>query len=380
MSLPSFIVHDSSGIDYMPPTQLARELSATYRTTLFGPVRRWWEIRGRRLSVPEIGALSEYYPYQFPRRGPLAALTDPWSTACWARAVTRLSRGEEPVVILDRPTQHLRIGAIQARSVAYYAHCDYTLDIVGPRYPQLAQLEQQMLEKVDVAFAASQDLVTRFRKHAKRVVHFPCFYDPVTFNPARAHDTPSEMIDIPFPRILFSGYISGRIDFDGMSRTARERPDWSFVFLGAKSASLEDELEATGRSRDCFSLLLGLPNVRWLGSVPQALVPPYVAAADVGLVPYCLSKFTKSSSPQKVYEYLAMGKPVVATKIPDTITVSRDIHFSEESESYSLAIEAALAGAADPVLRAERLACVRKHSVCARAETMVEALLGTGMS
>ena len=38
-----------------------------------------------------------------------------------------------------------------------------------------------------------------------------------------------------------------------------------------------------------------------------------MAAFDVCLIPYVLNDYTKKLSPIKLYEYLALGKPVVAT-------------------------------------------------------------------
>lgn len=118
------------------------------------------------------------------------------------------------------------------------------------------------------------------------------------------------------------------------------------------------------------------PNVHYLGHVPLQYVPEVVAHCDVGLVPYCLSAFTLGSSPIKTFEYLAMGKPVVATAAPEAVALGPDVGVAEEGESYASAIEAALTHATQPDGCMRRKNAVRNHSMQARAETVLR-LLGS---
>lgn len=378
MRAPTFIVHESSGIDYMPPQQLAVELSKTHQTIIVGQPRRWWQPWQRDLcesAMYRTTGLCKYRPYQLPRRFPFAGLSDPINARIWKQVLKRFCRGTDSYLLLDRPTQHDRIGLLGERAVAYYAHCDYTVDIVGHTDPRLEACEREMLRKADVAFAASPILADRFSTYAKRVVHLSCFYNSDLFDGTRSYPEPSTMAAITAPRILFCGYISGRVDFLGLLRTVRERPAWNFVFLGGVSSALRDELVATGRPADLFDRLRAERNVHWLGRVPLQDVPPFMAASDVGLVPYCLSNFTMTSSPQKAFEYLAMGKPVVTTAVPETATVCEDIIITEETGSYASAIEKSLSHARDPGLQMKRRAGVQKHSVAARAALVVQELL-----
>lgn len=63
--------------------------------------------------------------------------------------------------------------------------------------------------------------------------------------------------------------------------------------------------------------LRDLPNVRLTGEVPYARLAGLVASFDVGLVPFKIRSLTLGTNPVKVYEYLAAGKPVVATPLPE---------------------------------------------------------------
>ena len=50
-----------------------------------------------------------------------------------------------------------------------------------------------------------------------------------------------------------------------------------------------------------------------------------MAAFDVGLIPYLWNDYTRSCFPLKLYEYLAAGKPVVATGLPELAGMEPDV-------------------------------------------------------
>ncbi len=54
------------------------------------------------------------------------------------------------------------------------------------------------------------------------------------------------------------------------------------------------------------------PNLHFLGLKPQTALPAYLAQADLALIPWKITPITRATSPLKVYEFLALGVPVVA--------------------------------------------------------------------
>jgi glycosyltransferase involved in cell wall biosynthesis len=60
-----------------------------------------------------------------------------------------------------------------------------------------------------------------------------------------------------------------------------------------------------------------MPNVYLTGPRPHEELPDYISRFDVGIVPYIMNGYTETVIPTKINEYLAMGKPVVSTDLPE---------------------------------------------------------------
>ena len=92
------------------------------------------------------------------------------------------------------------------------------------------------------------------------------------------------------------------------------------------------------------------PNFHFLGPKNYAELPNYLKAFDVCLMPFCLSELTLHISPTKTPEYLAGGKPVVSTAIPDVIQDYADVvSIAHNHDEFLEMVEQALA-ASDPEL------------------------------
>jgi glycosyltransferase involved in cell wall biosynthesis len=133
-----------------------------------------------------------------------------------------------------------------------------------------------------------------------------------TFDRA-AHPTRPFMADGTL-RLVYAGALSMVYEVDvaleAMARIRSARP------------SLPVSLDLYGRDFDEVPLrdqaaALGLTDaVTFHGRVPVDAVPAALAAADVGLAPTRRTEFTDFSLSTKIFEYAAMGKPVVASRLP----------------------------------------------------------------
>jgi teichuronic acid biosynthesis glycosyltransferase TuaH len=90
---------------------------------------------------------------------------------------------------------------------------------------------------------------------------------------------------------------------------------------------------------------------------------------DVGLVPYVDSAFNRASFPLKTLEYLAAGRPVVATPLPAIEWLATDlIVTAERPDDFGRAVAAAAGQPRTADLMAERRAFADGHSWSSRVD------------
>jgi len=214
----------------------------------------------------------------------------------------------------------------------------------------VARLEPLIIGKSDLVVCNSPQLANFARAFNPKSYDIGQGVDLSAYDPGIQFEAPKEMEAIPLPRIGYIGDINSlRLDADLIYEVAKSKPDYSFVMIGS-----EDKLFAS-------HALHQLKNVYFLGSIPKKMVPTYMSALDVCLNPQLLNEITIGNYPRKVDEYLAMGKPVIATKT-DTMELFREhTYLCTSVDEYKLAVEKALLDTGTEQVKA-RILFARSHS------------------
>lgn len=169
----------------------------------------------------------------------------------------------------------------------------------------LKQMEKKLFEKADVVFTGGKKLFLSKKSQHSNIHPFPSSIDKAHFAQARQQTAvPSDQQAIPAPCLGFFGVIDERLDIALLKDLALLRPQWNIVLLGPVVKIDPNSLPQ-------------LPNIHYLGQKDYAELPAYLAAWDVALIPFAISKSTEFISPTKTPEYLAGGTPVVSTPIHD---------------------------------------------------------------
>lgn len=212
------------------------------------------------------------------------------------------------------------------------------------------RLEPKLIEKSDLIVANSPQLAAFARQYNKRSFDVGQGVDLSAYDLSLEFNEPIEFEAIPKPRIGYIGDITSlRLDADLIYEVAKSKPDYSFVMIGRV-----DKLFAA-------HAMNGLQNVHFLGSVAKNKVPTYMSALQVCLNPQLLNELTIGNYPRKVDEYLALGKPVIATKT-DTMELFREHSYLCSSVAdYQDAIEKALQEDSEEKA-SQRIAFAQSHS------------------
>ena len=152
------------------------------------------------------------------------------------------------------------------------------------------------------------------------------------------------------PTIGYAGWLnSTRLDNGLIYFLADQRPDWQFVFMGPKS--------------DRYPLGPEIPkikNLHVLGPVAYQEYCSCLSAFDVLILPNRINPHTEGNDPIKIYDYLASGKPVVATKTAGVETFLDYLWVAENNEDFLDKIGLALSESS--VRRSDRIDVARRHS------------------
>lgn len=126
--------------------------------------------------------------------------------------------------------------------------------------------------------------------------------------------------------IGYVGTISEWIDFKLVDYLAGNRPDLNFIFVGpvrAKRLPLKK-------------------NIRFIDTIDYEKVPAYCNGFDVCLIPFQRGEFADAVNPVKLFEYLALGKPVVSSYMRELERYKDVIYLAGDKEDFLTNVEIAL--------------------------------------
>ena len=198
------------------------------------------------------------------------------------------------------------LGAFNEVAVVY--DCMDELSQFRFAHPDLVRRERLLLANADIVFTGGYKLYESKRRYHDNVHFFGCGVDNRHFGKARLSDTtvPADIASLPQPVFGYFGVIDERVDYDLIRTLAESRPEASVVMVGP----IVKVDPAT---------LPKAPNIHWLGQRNYSELPGYVKGFSVCLMPFALNEATEFINPTKTLEYMAAGKPIVSTAVPDVV-------------------------------------------------------------
>jgi len=209
-------------------------------------------------------------------------------------------------------------------------------DIMDPfeafegRFGDEVTLDKLVLQKADCIFTGGRSLHQQREGAHERMHCFPSGVETTHFEKAlEPGNVASELSSISNPVLAYIGAVDERIDWELLTQVCRAKPEWNVVMIGPQLGAAPADLPE---------------NLRLLGGQPYERLPEFLRGVDVALIPWKVNELTRYMSPTKTPEYLAAGRPVVSTKVPDVVKDYGDVvHFGESVSDFIEACEAALA-------------------------------------
>ena len=325
------------------------------------------ELRGPiTWRVPEFPNITVTHPLKFfPDSIAVGRKFNEWIARFQIRRVARKLGIRDSILWLNPHSSVHMAGAMGERCVIYDITDDWTIQPSLPASERKVAEEQDraLCERADLVIVCSESLMKSRRHSCKRILPIPNGVD------ARHYEAVQNRPDIrswPAPVFGYTGTLhSDRTDAGLIIALARAFPNGSVVLVGPDHWTNSDR-----------KLLAAVSNVYMPGAVPYAKIPEVMAQFDVCVVPHVETKFTESLNPIKLWEYLAAGKPIVATNIAGFRDYARFCRIASGAEAFVAACRAALNGHGHR--SSEQIAEARLHTWDARLDTLLEKLAELG--
>jgi glycosyltransferase involved in cell wall biosynthesis len=225
----------------------------------------------------------------------------------------------------------------------------------------IAKANEIMLRESTLVFANSRRLREQAGALNPRAYLFRAGVNLEVFEQADRDDrrTPPDLTGLAGPLIGYVGALHQWVDLDLLQQVAVGMPDCRFVLVGPLGRNL--------------GALRNLPNVRWIGQKAHGEIPSYVRHFDVCVIPYVRDAYTATAYPAKLNEYLALGKPVVATPLSELVDYNQEygkiLHLAGDAPAFIKALRQALVETT-PAMRDQYRHVARQNSWAVRVEEM----------
>ena len=291
-------------------------------------------------TVPFLKPATTSGPYNWLARSGVGRGLIEWvAETCLRRRLRELGVERWPVVMVSNIYCPRALSRLP-RKLLLYDFNDSPFQFAGvPAFA--ADYWRATLDQVDALFVVSE----YYRRELARQTTKPLI--PLGNGVELAHfaapaPVPPDLAGLPRPLIGYVGLLSHFLDFETLEALRAARSGGTLVLIGPGSPATEQAVRA----------LAAREGVAVLGPRPYAEIPAYMQAMDVGIIPFrAQDPFVQGMNPNKVYQYLAAGLPVVTTPILDLKPETPHLQFASGPAATVAAVREALASPASPPAR-----------------------------
>ena len=288
-----------------------------------------------------------------------------WLLARSLGAVVQRLKMHDLVVFINHPMMEYVIGVLGERVLCYEVFDEYIEEYGMSRmtHRRMQEIERRVLGKATVVFTSSRLQMESRQAFAKNIHVVPNAVEVEFFMKALSSDIqiPEDVREIHRPRLGFVGNMTPSVDVKLLRYLVDMHPEWSLFIIGKRDVELAEAKD-----------LLARPNVYYLGFKNYNTLPAYIKGLDVGLLPYVLDARTRTVYPNKLHQYLAGGKPVVSTAMPELESFKNAIGWARNFNEFERMITLALKGSLGNTDKGMRIA--QENSIAARTAEKIQIL------
>lgn len=162
--------------------------------------------------------------------------------------------------------------------------------------------------------------------------------------------------------IGYYGAIAPWLDYDLIHETAKRHPEYELVFIGVDYDGALAKLDTSFK------------NIHYLGAKKQSELPSYAVHFDCAIIPFMPGDIAKSTSPIKLFEYMALGLPTVCTKDLNECVGYKYVYVAKNASDFEKFLQEAIGQSRDNNVKKELLAQAENNTWEYRAKEILKAL------
>ncbi|MEL7622558.1 MAG: glycosyltransferase [Clostridiales bacterium] len=177
--------------------------------------------------------------------------------------------------------------------------------------PQMEKEHYRLMAEADLTVCTARALYEKAVPYARKAILSPNAGDYDFFHNNREYPVNKLLagkLDSASCVIGYYGCLAKWFDYDLVIEVAKRQPNWYFVLVGYCFDGTAEILKK-----------IELSNIIWVPAQPYKLLPSFVSAFDIQCIPFLINDITISTSPVKLFEYMASGKPILTSKIPECL-------------------------------------------------------------
>lgn len=266
-------------------------------------------------------------------RSPFSRRINDFLIVFWARFFIGLYNFKNPVLVIYEPRFSCVIERLNECLVCYKVVDDRMEFSEVPRW--IKSNIDLLIEKADIIVASSQNIFNKLSKTRKKNVFLVGNGAEVEhFKKAKENiEISVDIASIKKPILGYIGAIGEWFDFQLIEEILKFYPNISVVLIGPILSKQDIKID---RLKKLYS------NLLVMGKKSYDILPNYIKAFDVCVIPFKINELTLGVNPNKLYEYLAAGKPVISTALPEVTKYNGTVYVAENHDEFLSCINKAL--------------------------------------
>ena len=186
---------------------------------------------------------------------------------------------------------------------------------------------KEFLKESTILVGTSKLLVKQLEKYVKKyniedkkILYLPNAVDSDLFEPRKNYDEPQDLVKGEKTLIYYGSLWGTWFDWELLKKIAEKCENISINLIG-DYAGIMDRVKKMPS------------NIHFLGLKKQTDLPSYLYYSDYAILPFKTDEIGKYVSPLKLFEYIAMNKPVISTKLDDIVEY-KNVYCSNSSREW----------------------------------------------